>query len=37
MGIIVDMPDAVAVGNGTGVEGSIIATGTLLVVLGHDV
>jgi hypothetical protein len=38
VGVIIDMPDWVAVGNGTGVEGSVIATGTPLVVhLGYDV
>jgi hypothetical protein len=32
------MPDAVAVGNGTGVEGSVIATGTPpVVLLGYNV
>jgi hypothetical protein len=33
VGVIMDMPDGVAVGNGTGVEGSVIATGTPPVVL----
>jgi hypothetical protein len=38
VGVVMDMPDGVAVGNGTGVEGSVIATGTPPVVLfGKDV
>jgi hypothetical protein len=28
VGVVMDMPDGVAVGNGTGVKGSVIATGT---------
>jgi hypothetical protein len=37
-GVVMDMPEGVAVGNGTGVEGSVIATGTPPVVfLGNDV
>jgi hypothetical protein len=38
VGVIVDMADGVAVGNGTGVEGSVVATGTPSVVFfWHDV
>jgi hypothetical protein len=38
VGVILVMPDGVAVGNGTGVEGSVIATGTPpVVLLGYDV
>jgi hypothetical protein len=37
VGVVMDMPDGVAVGNGTGIEGSVIATGTPLVLLGNDV
>jgi hypothetical protein len=38
MGVVMDMPDGVAVGNGTGVEGSVTATGTPpVVLLGYDV
>jgi hypothetical protein len=38
VGVVMDMPDGVAVGNGTGVEGSVIATGTPPVsLLGNDV
>jgi hypothetical protein len=38
VGVVMDMPDGVAVGNGTGVEGSVIATGTPpVVLLGYDV
>jgi hypothetical protein len=38
VGVVMDMPDGVAVGNGTGVEGSVIATGTPpVILLGHDV
>jgi hypothetical protein len=37
VGVIRDMPDGLAVQNGTGVEGSAIATGTPPVVLGYDV
>jgi hypothetical protein len=38
VGVIMDMPDGVAVGDGTGVEGSVITTGTPLVgFLGYDV
>jgi hypothetical protein len=37
VGVIVDMADGVAVGNGTGGEGSAVATGTpSVVLLGHD-
>jgi hypothetical protein len=36
VGVIVDMPNVVAVGNGTGVEGFVIATGTPHYVLGYD-
>jgi hypothetical protein len=36
--VIMDMQDGVAVGNGRGVEGSVIATGTPPVaLLGYDV
>jgi hypothetical protein len=35
--VVMDMPDGVAVGNGTGVEDSVIATGTPPIVLGNDV
>jgi hypothetical protein len=38
VGIIMDMPEGVAVGNSTGVESSVIATGTpAVVLLGYDV
>jgi hypothetical protein len=38
VGVVMDMPDGVAVGNCTGVEGSVIATGTPPVaLLGNDV
>jgi hypothetical protein len=38
VGVVMDMLDGVAVGNGTGIEGSVIATGTPPVVLfGYDV
>jgi hypothetical protein len=38
VGVVMKMPDGVAFGNGTGVEGSVIATGTPPVVfLGNDV
>jgi hypothetical protein len=37
VGVIMDMPDGVAVGNDSGVECSVIATGTPPVVLGYDV
>jgi hypothetical protein len=38
VGVIIDMPDLVAVGNGTGVEGFVIATGTPpVIVVGYDV
>jgi hypothetical protein len=38
VGVVMDMPDGVAVGNGTGVEGSLIATGTPpIVFLGYNV
>jgi hypothetical protein len=33
VGVVMDMPDGLAVENGTGVEGSVIATGTPPVVL----
>jgi hypothetical protein len=38
VGVVMDMPDGVAVGNDTGVEGSIISTGPPpVVLLGYDV
>jgi hypothetical protein len=37
VGVIMDMPDGVAVGDVTGVEGSVIDTGTPPVVLGYHV
>jgi hypothetical protein len=38
VGAIMDMTDGVAIGDGPGVECSVVATGTLTVVhLGHDV
>jgi hypothetical protein len=38
VGVIVDMVDEVAVGNGAGIEGSMIAAGApAFVFLGHDV
>jgi hypothetical protein len=38
VGVVMDMPDGVAVGNGTGVEGSVIATrAPHFVLLGNDV
>jgi hypothetical protein len=38
VGVVMDMPDRVAYGNGTGVEGSAIATGSPpVVLLGNDV
>jgi hypothetical protein len=37
VGVIMDMADGVVVGNGTGVEGSVISTGMPPIVLGNDV
>jgi hypothetical protein len=38
VGVVMDMPDGVAVGNGAGIEGSVIVTGTPpVVLLGNDV
>jgi hypothetical protein len=38
VGVVMAMTDGLAVGNGTGVEGSVIATGTPSVaLLGYDV
>jgi hypothetical protein len=38
VGVVMDMPDWVALRKGTGVKGSVIAAGTpTVVLLGHDV
>jgi hypothetical protein len=38
VGVVMDMPDGVAVRNGTEVKGSVISAGTpTVVLLGHDV
>jgi hypothetical protein len=37
VGVVMDMTDGIAVGDGPGVECPVVAAGTLRVVFGHDV